>query len=298
MIKKMLAKGFLGMSLVFLMSGSAFATPSLLTEGYARIHAEATALAGQPGDIPQRVVFLHQIFQDSRGNHVFPEVALHGALWAYGFFAKTGPIGDAISYRYFYDKKERLHRQGMLRDFAEKFKATNRQVFVDTYTNYYFSKKYGEMSGAEEFVPQELLVLLNQMHAATRAGVALDRKQREVLFQKALFWEQERSVGPMVQSAVGQLDCPILKTLVLKPWVHFTYFPKGTYFFFGDFSNKKERIARAMRSYEFAEAAGWKEVTRSMVDYHVLPDEYFQNPSRYRLKLRNHLLPHRMIAEL
>lgn len=36
-------------------------------------------LAGKPGDIPQRVSSRHRLFADSGRNHVFPQVALHGA---------------------------------------------------------------------------------------------------------------------------------------------------------------------------------------------------------------------------
>ena len=66
------------------------------SEGYARIHAEATRIAGQPMDMPRRAMFLDRIYRDSNGNHGFPLVALHGALWGYQFFKVTGPIGKAF----------------------------------------------------------------------------------------------------------------------------------------------------------------------------------------------------------
>ena len=50
-----------------------------LARAHEEIRADATRLAGGPGDMPQRVALLHAIFADSRGNHAFPEVALHGA---------------------------------------------------------------------------------------------------------------------------------------------------------------------------------------------------------------------------
>ena len=45
---------------------------------------------------------LHSIFEDSGRNHAFPEVALHGALWAYGFYERRGAVSRMFTYRYFY----------------------------------------------------------------------------------------------------------------------------------------------------------------------------------------------------
>src|SRR5882757_2900249 len=120
-----------------------------LARAHAEIRADATRLAGGPGDMPQRVALLHAIFADSNGNHAFPEVALHGALWAY---------------RYFYDVDERARRSYMLFEFSQGFKEANRSVFIDTYTNYVFSKRHGEAPGADEILAPELLEALNRVH--------------------------------------------------------------------------------------------------------------------------------------
>ena len=118
-----------------------------LTAAHARIRDEAVRLAGGPGDMPQRVALLHSIFVDSGGNHAFPEVALHGALWAYGFYERRGAVNRMIAYRYFYDREERARRSYMLFEFSQGFKEANRSVFIDTYTNYFFSKRHGEARG-------------------------------------------------------------------------------------------------------------------------------------------------------
>ena len=97
---------------------------------YDEIRAEATSLAGGPGDMPARVALLHSIFVDSGGNHAFPEVALHGALWAFGFYERRGTVSRMISYRYVYDREERARRAYMLFEFAQGFKEANRSVFL------------------------------------------------------------------------------------------------------------------------------------------------------------------------
>lgn len=96
-----------------------------LTAAYQEIRREAGRLAGGPGDMPQRVALLHSIFEDSGGNHVFPEVALHGALWAYGFYERRGAVSRMITYRYFYDRDERARRAYMLFAFSQGFKEAN-----------------------------------------------------------------------------------------------------------------------------------------------------------------------------
>jgi hypothetical protein len=134
-----------------------------LQRAHQEIRAEAVRLAGGPGDMPPRVALLHSIFVDSGGNHAFPEVALHGALWAYGFYERRGTVSRMINYRYFYDREERARRAYMLFEFSQGFKEANRSVFKDTYTNYFFTKRHGENPGAEEIVPPQLLEALNRV---------------------------------------------------------------------------------------------------------------------------------------
>jgi hypothetical protein len=264
--------------------------PQALRERYEQHKARARALAGAPGDIAQRVVVHHQIYRDSAKNHVFPLVALHGALWGYGFFERTGKLGELISYRYFYDEAQRRERHAMLDRFAEGFKAVNREVFVDTYANFYFTREHGEAPGAAELVQPELLAALNASHEATRQGRSLDRPEREQLFSLALQFEQERTVAPAIAQELARFDCPILRALCLKPVVRFAYFAPWRAFYFSDFSDKAERIRRAMSSYRIAEEHGLDEVEGSIARYGVLPEAFFADPARYRDELTRALV--------
>jgi hypothetical protein len=258
-------------------------------DGYERIREEATRVAGGPGDIPQRVAILHSIFVDSGGNHAFPEVALHGALWAYSFYERRGALSRMITYRYFYDRDERAHRAYMLFEFSQGFKQANRSVFVDTYTNYFFTKRFGEAEGAEEVLPAELLEALGRVHHARRAGRTLPAAERGEVFEKALLFEQEKTVGPKVREEVSKFDCPVLTRLVLRPLVRFAYFPRATAMLFRDFGDTDERIEKAIRSYELAERAGWPEVGEAIRYQGVLPERSFDDPLAYADELRTEL---------
>lgn len=238
-----------------------------LEVNYERIREEATRLAGAPMDMPARAQILHQIYTDSNGNHAFPLVALHGALWGHRFFEVAGPIGNAISVRYFYDRKLMKEKKRMLNEFEVSFQITNRSVFIDTYTNYYFSKTFGRQPGAEKFIDPVLLRALNEVHEATRNHIPLSAERKREIFKTALYYEQELTVGPRVHAAVQNFHCPVLTFFALKPVVHFAYFPFGAAFFFHDFSNQEERIKYAIQAYDLAVHVGWKKVESSIQDY-------------------------------
>jgi hypothetical protein len=259
---------------------------SPLAAAYDEIRAESVRLAGGPGDMPQRVALLHSIFEDSGHNHAFPEVALHGALWAYGFYERRGVVSRMITYRYLYDRDERARRAYMLFVFSQGFKEANRSVFMDTYANYYFTKRHGEEPGADQVVAPELLEELNRVHRAAREDRVLPAAERRRVFETALLFEQETTVGPKVKEEVSKFDCPILTRIVLRPIVRFTYFPRFTTLRFRDFSNTDERIDKAVRSYELAERTGWPHVAECIRYHGVLPDRFFADPVGYGDLLR------------
>ena len=257
---------------------------------YQELRREATILAGEPADIPQRAAMLHEIFLDSHGNHGFAEIATHGALWGFKFFEMTGTLGNLISYRYFYNSKEMKYRHGLLQTFADGFKTANRSVFIDTYSNYNFIKKYGAEKEAETIFRPELLDALRQITKAAKEKKLLDMAIRRRLFQTTLEWEQETTVAPKVKEEIGKFDCPILKRLVLKPFVRFSYFPPFKIFWFKNFSETDERIRNANRCFELAEKVGWRQVFRSLNNYNVLDKNFFDKPSDFAQNLKKEIL--------
>lgn len=261
-----------------------------LQDRYTNWRREAEILAGKPGDIRQRAVILHGIFEDSGRNHGFAEIATHGALWAYNFFETTGTLGKLISYRYFYNGREMKYRHGLLNGFSEGFKIANRSVFIDTYSNYYFTKELDDPCVAEKMFRPELLEALSRIHRAAKEKKLLDASVRRRLFQTTLQWEQETTVAPAVKKAVSKFDCPILKALVLKPFVRFSYFPPRKIFWFRNFSETSERIRRAHECFDVAESVGWTKVFEALKKYEVLDREFFSSPFEFTQRLKARLL--------
>ncbi len=261
-----------------------------LENRYQELRREATVLAGEPADIPQRAAILHEIYLDSRGNHGFAEIATHGALWGFRFFETTGTLGNLISYRYFYNQKEMTYRHGLLQTFADGFKTANRAVFIDTYSNYYFTKEHGEEKATEAILKPELLAALREIHDAAREEKLLPIASRRKLFQTTLQWEQETTVAPKVKEEIAKFDCPVLKRLVLKPFVRFSYFPRFKMFWFRNFSDTTERIRNAHECFEIAERVGWSRVFASLQNYEVLDKDFFDQPLEFARNLKKKLL--------
>jgi hypothetical protein len=242
------------------------------------IRAEAESLAGALADIPRRVAVLYHLYLDSGRNHAFSQIAAHGALWAAGYFEAGGRLGRLIAHRYFYSRAEKAYRIGILTEFAEGFRRVNRQVCIDTYTNYHFARRHGREPNAAGVVPPNLLDALLRVHAAREAGRELDPAEKRRVFEQSFLCEQEVTVAPGVKAAVAGFECRVMKFLCLRPLVRFAYFPGWRFLFFRDFSEQSERIAKGLRAYDYAERVGWPKVRDAMRHYGVMSERFFREP--------------------
>ena len=265
-------------------------TPQDLTTVYSEIQAEATLLAGDLLDIPQRAAVLNEIYLDSGRNHTFPQIAVHGALWAYSFFEVGGRLGRLIARRYFYSSKERAYRLGILQTFAEDFRRINRLVCIDTYTNYHFSKRFGRESGADQLIHPDLLAELNRVHEYCAADRTMSPDEKQEVFRQSFIWEQELTVAPGVKNAIEAFDCPFMRGLCTKPIVRFSFFPRWRFLWFRNFYNKDERINKGLQTYDYARSAGWDQVAESTRKYGLLSEAALTNPREHFRSLKQRLL--------
>jgi hypothetical protein len=255
--------------------------PAALKAQYDALRARASILAGRPGDVPQRAMLMDQIYRDSKGNHAFPLVALHGALWAKNYFQladEAVPVLGAFS-----------NRQE-LEQFDLAMQSANRSVFVDTYTNYYFTKLFGEQAGAEQFVDPTLLEKLRAMHRATGEGQTLTPEAKRALFEAALNAEQERTVAPAVDKAAADFHDELIQKMAFAQAIHFAYFGPTEELLIPHFEKREERVAAAMKAFDLAQKHGWDKVDASISGYHVLPKEFFADRQAYVAALEERLL--------
>ena len=188
-----------------MLSGHSYAWPC-----YAQLRREATLLAGGIHDLTQRASVYHHLFEYSQGNHVFPLLAAHGALWARGYFKLGTRIGSVASWRYATSPSTRQTLMDRLGAFADAFRDINRRVCVETYAVYHLTSDNRLLRRAERHVPRDLLDPMIRCHTARRAGRRLSNDEKRALFKAFFLWEQTNIVGPSIDLAVSKFDWPFI----------------------------------------------------------------------------------------
>lgn len=252
-----------------------------LTEQAHAVRRDAVRLAGRPTDLVQRASVYFHLYSHSGGNHVFPLLAAHGALWGSGHFARGLAIGRVLATLTVNDPDEAQGKLDQLAALATAFKDINRQVCAETYACYHLTRLHGEHPGIEAHFPAELVLAMNRCHAANRRGTPLTDDEKKTLFDAFFLWEQEHIVGPGVEAAVAKVDWPLMMWLAMKPPVGFSYFGTGRWLWFSDFASTEQRIARGRDAFDLAARAGWDRVAEALGDYSVMPATFFQCPDRH-----------------
>lgn len=251
-----------------------------------QLRREAELLAGGVRDLSQRAMVYHHLFEHSAGNHTFPLIAAHGAMWAKGYFQLGMRLGFLFALQHATSPDARAAKLGQLTAFADAFRDINRRVCVETYTAYHFTARWGHHAAAAELIPSSLLEELNRCHAACRRGRTLSVEQKRALFGAFFHWEQETIVGPAVTEATLSFAWPLMRSLALRPFIRFTYFPKSSVLAFKNFACTAERIEKGFRAFDLAARVGWEHLERSAGHYRVLPDTFFVGSAEHFAALR------------
>lgn len=260
-----------------------------LAMGYARIHQEATLLAGGLGDLSQRASVYHHLYEDSGGRNVFPLIASHGALWGAGYFALGMKVGILLSAQYLLQPAQRRQKMRQLHAFADAFREINRRVCIEAYCAYHLSKQFGHLPEIVQYVPRRLLGALNACHLAQAEQRPLPAEQRRALFEAFFLWEQEFIVGPAVEQAIAALDWPLIRHVALRPRIEFAYFNSSREMKFRDFASTAERIEKGLRAYELAEQTGLLQVEAALQRYGILPGAFFKDSAAHFQAMRQRL---------
>lgn len=241
---------------------------------YERLRDEGTRLAGGLTDLVQRATVYHSIYRESGGNHVFPLIAAHGALWAGGWFRFGFRLARGLAWQSPFHAEQRRQRMEALGEFANCFREINRRVCVDTYANFHFTRQHGHEPGAAAILPQSLLHAVNQAHASQECGIPMSDPEKRDVFEAHFLYEQEHIVGPTIERAVAEFDWPLLKAIALRPVVAFAYLPRPLWF--RNFASRDERIRNGLKAFDQAALVGWDHVESALRRYNVLPERFFQ----------------------
>src|SRR5687767_5559712 len=177
----------------------------------AAMRTEGEKLAGGLTQLAQRASVYRHIYRASGGNHIFPLIAAHGALWARGYFRWALALGRKLAWQYAWNPALQRRQLASLDNFAAAFRDINRRVCADTYANFHFTAEYGDHPDAAVLVPTDLLQALNRMHCAQRAGRTLSTPQKQEIFTAHFLNEQQHVVSPSLQAAVDAFDWPVAK---------------------------------------------------------------------------------------
>jgi hypothetical protein len=265
-------------------------TTTELRRAYDSLIREATRLAGGLTDLAQRATVYHHLFEDSGGNHIFPLIAAHGALWARGYFALGMKLAQGLTWQHALSAETREQKMQSVADFADAFRDINRRVCVDTYASYHFIARHGQHPDAAQFVRPHLLDALNRIHSARRNGQQLSDDEKRRVFEVHFLNEQETVVGPSIQRAVELFDWPLLKFIALRPVVRFAYFPARQFFWFRSFDRREERIEKGLRAFDIGAQAGWDNVAAALRAYDILPAAFFAGSHEYFAATRTSIL--------
>jgi hypothetical protein len=251
---------------------------------------EGEKLAGGLTQLAQRASVYRHIYRASGGNHIFPLIAAHGALWARGYFRWALDLGKKLAWQYCLSPSLRHRQLASLDTFADAFRDINRRVCADTYAYFHLTAEHGDDPDAALLVPPALLQALNRIHQAQRAGRPLSTSEKQEIFTAHFVNEQEHVVGPSLQAAVAAFNWPIAKFIALRPVIQFAFFPAGKWFWFRDFSNREERVLRGLQAFHIAAQVGFETTEAALRKYEMLPSTFFTQPAEYFAELRRQVL--------
>ena len=251
------------------------------------LRREATRLAGRPADLVQRASVYRHLFAHSGGNHVFPLLAAHGALWGSGYFRKGLRFGGLLASGLTALGADGEERRAQLQALAEAFREINRRVCVETWFIYHLTGRPALASQAGHLVPAGVRLAMERCHAARRVGRSLNAAERRDLFRTFFFWEQAEIVGPAVERAFDAFDWPALKALALRPHITFAYFARLPPLRFRDFSDTAERIDKGLAAFDRGAGQGWDAVEAALDAYGIMPPEFRVDPVAHYMSLQS-----------
>lgn len=248
---------------------------------YQSLTREAERLAGGLKDLAQRATVYHHLFEASGGNHAFPLIAAHGALWAGGYFRFGARLAEALAWQYAWSSIRRREQMEALESFANAFREINRRVCVDTYVSFHFTARHADDPNISKYVSPELLAALRMVHEARSEGRDLPDERKREVFTAHFLDEQRRVVGPAIEKAVAAFDWPVVRFVALKPLVRFAYFRGGRPLWFANFADREERIEKGLAAFDAAADVGWRRVEQALGEYRVLPPAFFADSASY-----------------
>ena len=230
---------------------------------HAVIRGDAERLAGGVDDLGQRSLVYHQVYRDSGAQFHFPLVASHGALWATWYLRAARMAAHLFSVCDVTCRLSRRERMRTYTAYVDAIKEINRQVMIEAYTCLYLYGVCGERACAELGLSERLAEQFRERFSADAITFARTHESDRDFYETFFRWEQQKVVGPAVDSALEAFAWPFMKALSRRPWVWFSYFRLGRALIFRDFADKEERVRKGLAAFDWAAAKGWEAIERN-----------------------------------
>lgn len=252
-----------------------------IAQDYARIRQEAVLLAGEGKDFVQRASVFHRIFEHSGGNHTFPLLAAHVALWGSANFKIGMAVGLLLSVGFVGRPEIRRQKLQMLENFCAAFQEINRHVCEESYITYFMTARHGSHPDIVDYVPAEMVKALCRCHDARANDQKLEADALREVYETFFLWEQNHVVSPGVDAAVEALDWPLVLWLAMHPAIRFGYFPLWKHLWFRAFDDHEERITKGLQAFDLAAEAGWSHAAQSLNAYNIMPASFVRAPLKH-----------------
>ncbi|MGC1494834.1 MAG: hypothetical protein WA790_03425 [Sulfitobacter sp.] len=229
-----------------------------------KIHAQATSLAGPPGNLCKRAVQYHHIYRASGGIFCFALIAAHGAVWAQ-WYLKVAWLGAVVLAACDWRAPGSFRtRMAHFDAYTGALKDINRRVMIKAYTVLHFAKDGVTDNAMVDDLPGEIVIEIRRLLTKQASGEWATDAEKRALYEAFFRWEQDTAVGPSVEVAMAAFDWPLMRSLCLRPWVWFSYFRAGHSLNFRDFTSAEERVEKGLAAFDIARDRGWHKVDKSL----------------------------------
>lgn len=232
------------------------------------LRAEALAMAGRTGDLALRASSYLTLYRDSGGNHIFPLLAAHGALWGSGHFRRNIAAARRFAGAVTLVGGDGAKLLQQCEALAEAMREINRRVCVETWFVYRLTDHPELARRTDALIPPALVDAMARLHAARRRGTRLPPAERRALFEAFFRWEQAAVVGPALTQAFARLNSRLVRYRAARPRIAFSYLPRPLPF--RDFADTAERIEKGLAAFDAGDAIGWDTVEATLSRYEVL----------------------------
>ncbi len=248
---------------------------------YEIISNDAIRLGGRFSDMPQRAAVYHHMYLMSGGNFAFPLIAAHETLWARWYLFAAKIAANSLAAFDFSCRMSRRNKMIAYHKYVNIFKKNNRDLLVETYKVFHFTRLYADHDFVCASMPKPLKNLLLRCHQLSHSNQKMSATEQRQLFEEYIRWHHSHVSGTEFSNAYNAFDWPLVKWLCVRPWVRFSYFGFGRSLTYNNYTNTEERLQNNMKAYDWAAKKSWIRVEKDLTNNPFFPHKFTFDTNTY-----------------